>query len=401
MRILLGCCLHVAVLALAIPVFSHSAIAGPGFPVSDEAAHVHVIMPAKPAMAVNQSRDAKSKRGGIKQEKTWKLIQNGSMWLVSSTVLPKDVAYDPLSSIAINIAKASDGALVEQVPVSLDGTEGLEFLFKDKTFINRWRIFLIDKQTLVDIRYVGQPGTESSREVQNYFDSFALRGGPKSPASERAPAPAASTSTDLIERLKGRTIRVAGLVADSVSTGIDGKPFHYKEENWPLTLTVRDDGLIAWEYTDPTCPADGKFKKVEVLFGNRDGETPLFPGYRKEEVKCAGDSSGRIGQYATTMSATMRGSYTTVRLVSGNILSLTQEFAATAKKRTTGRSDVSSIVDYRTKFNVSISFGETTCEVVKVDWKGGKVDKDAANPGEIDEISRTVRIAAKTYCVIR
>lgn len=393
-----GCARRAIALLSVISVFTGYAVAEDGFPVSDERAHVHVIMPAKPAMTVNQDRDAKSKSGGLKQEQSWKVIRNGGMWLVSSTVLPKDVAYDQPSQIAVNIAKASNGALIDRRPISLDGVEGLEFLFKDKSFINRWRIFLIDPQTLVDIRYVGPPGTETTNEVERYFDSFALRGGPKAPAS-CAPAlmPTASGSTDLIERLKGKTIKVAGLVSDSVSTDTGEKPFIYKDENWLMTLKVRDDGLIAWEYTDPTCPVDGEFKKIQILFGNRADETPLFPGYRKEQVKCAGDATGRLGQFSTTL----QGTYSTVRLVSGNVLSLTQEFTGTAKRRTSGRLTTSSIVDYRTKFNVSISFGDKTCEVVKVDWKAGSADKDSANPRQRSEISRTVRLAEKTYCIFR
>ena len=100
----------VVILLSAISVFTGYAFADDDFPVSDERARVHVIMPGKPVIAVTQDRDAKSKTGGMKQERSWKVIRNGAMWLVSSTVLPKDVAYDQPSQIAVNIAKASSAA---------------------------------------------------------------------------------------------------------------------------------------------------------------------------------------------------------------------------------------------------------------------------------------------------
>jgi hypothetical protein len=237
--------------------------------------------------------------------------------------------------------------------------------------------------------------------VQRYFDSFALSGGPKTPAPKAASTPAPSASADLIERLKGKTIKIAGLLSDELLIHPEEKPFKTQNENWPLTLEVRDDGVMVWKYTGAICPADGGYKAVDILFGNRKDETPVMPGYRKEDVKCGGDSSQRMGQIQTTMSATMQGSYKTVRLVSGNIMSLTQEFTGTAKKRSTGRADISSTADYRTKFNVSISFGDKTCEVVKVDWKAGSVEKDATNPKERSESSRTIRMAENTYCIFR
>lgn len=384
-------------LVLGASLFERPAYPADGFTVSEESAHVHVLMPSRPEAAVKRTSDVKSKSGGHKLEHLWKVIWNGGLWAASSTVLPRDVAYDALPEIARKIIKASDAVEVDRQPVLLDGVQGLEFLFKDSRFINRWRIFLIDPQTLVDIRYVGEPGTENAKEVERYFASFALKGGPRA-APDASPAPPASAKPDLLDRLKGRTIKVTGLLGETDTRKRGEKPFIYKDEYWPLTLKVRDDGLIAWSYSDPTCPVDGEFKRVEILFGNREGETPIIPGYRKEQVRCSGDSSGRWGLF----SSTLQGSYTTVRLVSGNVLSLTQEFTGSAKRKTSGgRKDVATTVDYRTRFNVSISFGDSSCEVVKVDWSAGSTEKDPDDPGRPTEISRIVRIAPKTYCVIR
>jgi hypothetical protein len=83
-----------------------------------------------------------------------------------------------------------------------------------------------------------------------------------------------------------------------------------------------------------------------------------------------------MGQF----SGTLQGACSTIRLVSGGTPSLTQNFEGSASKRTRGKVSSSRKIDYRTEYNISILFGETACDAVKVAWTSRSIEREADEP---------------------